>query len=268
MDFDEDILITEEMNQLQQMFQEQMQLLEEEEDLLIGSALIVYGIVEAREIRRKKRLDRRLYLVRGDLLPNPHIDTPWQRLYGQQNDRGFITTTGFDPTTFASILEEGFGPLWTNTPIPRQDVATTAEPRSTRRSLDAAGALGLVLHYLNSTMHDVSLCEIFAIIPTTVSRYLSFSLHILLKTLRKMHDARVHYPTGDEFQELNTLVTARHPLLTGAFGSMDGLNLPVQTSSDQEIENATYNGWLHEHFISSVFAFGADGKFINFVMIS
>ena len=40
---------------------------------------------------------------------------------------------------------------------------------------------------------------------------------------------------------------------------MDGLNLPVQTSHDQEIENATFNGWLHDHFVSSVFAFAPDG---------
>ncbi|OAX31026.1 hypothetical protein K503DRAFT_654790, partial [Rhizopogon vinicolor AM-OR11-026] len=53
-----------------------------------------------------------------------------------------------------------------------------------------------------------------------------------------------------EFQVLNGLVIARHPLLTGGFGTLDGLNLPVETSQDQEIENATYNGWLHDHFVS------------------
>ena len=41
---------------------------------------------------------------------------------------------------------------------------------------------------------------------------------------------------------------------------MDGLNLAVQESSDQEVENATFNGWLHEHFVSSVLIFGASGK--------
>jgi hypothetical protein len=41
---------------------------------------------------------------------------------------------------------------------------------------------------------------------------------------------------------------------------MDGLNLPFQTSQDQEVENATFNGWLQEHFISSVFAFRDNGE--------
>ncbi len=139
--------------------------------------------------------------------------------------------------------------------IPRSDVSSTATPTPYRRSLDAAGALGLILHYLSSIMREISLAEIFALIPSTVSRYINFSRTILLQTLRSMAGARIQWPGGDEFHENNVLVTEWHPLLTGAFGTMDGLNLPVETSSDEEIENATYNGWLSEHFISNVIAY-------------
>jgi hypothetical protein len=52
----------------------------------------------------------------------------------------------------------------------------------------------------------------------------------------------------------------QHPHLAGAFGTMDGLSLPVQTSQDQEIENATYNGWLSEHFVSCVLVYSAKCK--------
>jgi hypothetical protein len=48
--------------------------------------------------------------------------------------------------------------------------------------------------------------------------------------------------------------------LTGAFASIDGLNLASQTSDDEDIKNATYNGWLCEHFISSVLVFSPQGK--------
>lgn len=166
---------------------------------------------------------------------------------------------GFDVETFHGILDHGFAELWNTTPIPREDVSELSVPRAFRRSLDAAGALGLVLHFLTSTMLDVSLMQIFALIPTTVSRYINFSLTILLTTLRGMEDARVQWPVDDDFEEWNNLIVARHPLLTGAFGSMDGLNLLVQTSTDQEIENATFNGWLHAHYVSSVFAFSPTG---------
>ncbi|KAF9034407.1 hypothetical protein BDZ89DRAFT_1036444 [Hymenopellis radicata] len=43
---------------------------------------------------------------------------------------------------------------------------------------------------------------------------------------------------------------------------MDGLNLAIQESADEEFENASYNGWLHFHFVSSVIAFGAVGEII------
>jgi hypothetical protein len=136
--------------------------------------------------------------------------------------------------------------------------AAAAVSHPAHRSLDAAGALRLFLHFLTSTIGDISLMEIFALIPTTVSCFINFSL-ILLETLQKMPDGQIRWLQGEEFEESNNLILACHPLLLGAFRSMDGLNLLVQTSPDQEIENATYNGWLHEHFVSSVFAFSAIG---------
>ncbi|KAI5991706.1 hypothetical protein F5J12DRAFT_786347 [Pisolithus orientalis] len=161
------------------------------------------------------------------LLPNPCISTPWQKLYESQDDWAFITTMGFDVETFGYILTSGFAMAW---------------------SLNAAGALGLVLHYLNSTMHKISLQQIFAIIPATVSWCITFGLLILLSTLRNMPEGQIHWPKHDEFDELSQLVAQHHPRLTGAFGSIDGLKLPVKTSDDLDIENATFNGWLSEHF--------------------
>jgi hypothetical protein len=169
---------------------------------------------------------------------------------------------GFNVATFAAIVEGGFGTTWATTPIPRDDVASAGKPRLGARSLDAAGALGLVLHYLNSTMREIRLQQIFALIPTTVSRYITWGLRILLDVLRKIPDARIKWPeSAEEFQALNDLIVERHPRLTGVFASIDGLNLPAQTADDEEMENATYNGWLCEHFISSVFVFSPQGMY-------
>ncbi|KAG2337597.1 hypothetical protein BDR05DRAFT_978457 [Suillus weaverae] len=171
----------------------------------------------------------------------------------------FITTMGFDVETFTFILTSGFAKHWYHTPIPRDDISQYANPCVECRSLDAGGALGLVSHYLSSTMHQISLQQVFALIPTTVSRYLSFGLHILLLTLRNMADAKIHWLQGDEFEECSALVVACHARLQGAFGSIDGLKIPVQTSNDIDIENAMFNGWLSEHFISSVLTFSSQG---------
>ena len=43
------------------------------------------------------------------------------------------------------------------------------------------------------------------------------------------------------------------------FGFIDSLKLPVEESLDQDIENAMYNGWLHDHYISNILVFSPDG---------
>ncbi|KAA1469579.1 hypothetical protein DENSPDRAFT_741540, partial [Dentipellis sp. KUC8613] len=152
------------------------------------------------------------YLSRPDLLPDPRLETPWQKLCSGRNNHVFITTMGIDVPTFDLILCLGFATGWNSIPIPRHDVSAVGAPRVERRSLDV---LGLILHYLNSTMCVTLLQEIFALIPSTVSRYLDFAMQIICD---------------------------RHPALRGVFRYIDGLNLPVQESCDPEIQNATYSG--------------------------
>lgn len=108
-------------------------------------------------------------------------------------------------------------------------------------------------------MRHISLQQIFALTPSTVSHYLRFARMILLTVLQQLHDARIAWPRGEEIFELSSYVSACHPLLDGVFGSLDRLNLPCQVSSDIKIENTTYNGWKHGHFISSVIAFNSKG---------
>jgi hypothetical protein len=169
---------------------------------------------------------------------------------------------GFDTKTFDNILEDGFSGTWYATPIPCGDTAATGNPRPGARSLDAAGALGLTLHFLNFTIREISLQQIFALVPSTVLRYIQFSLDILLAVLRQIPDGRIRGPSGmEEFQAYNDLIIMHHPLLEGAFSSINRLNLPVQTADDPEIENSTYNGWLCEHFVSSVLVFPPEGQY-------
>ncbi|KAL1657984.1 hypothetical protein GGF50DRAFT_68149 [Schizophyllum commune] len=152
---------------------------EEEQEILLLATSIVAGAEEARLIRAERRAANRVYLTRPDLLPNPRKDTPWQALYASRSDRAYITTMGLDTVAFDKVLDSGFANLWNSLPITRTDVSPSSHPRPYRRSLDAAGGLGLILHYLNSTMADTGLVEIFAIIPATVSRYIEFSMSIL-----------------------------------------------------------------------------------------
>ena len=142
-----------------------------DETLALCLVIIHFGIVEAHRTCVRHRNVNQLYLHRQDLLPKPRIGTPWQVLYAARNDRAFITTMGFDVETFHHLLEGrgGFAEQWELSTIPCNDVAMIGEPCLGSRSLDAAGGLGLVLHYLGSAMLEISLQQIFALTPSTVS---------------------------------------------------------------------------------------------------
>ncbi|KAG1723313.1 hypothetical protein EDD22DRAFT_934455, partial [Suillus occidentalis] len=65
----------------------------------VFGALMFVGADHSRHQRSERRHARRTYLVRGDLLPNPCVSTPWQALYSAQKDHAFITTMGVDTLT-------------------------------------------------------------------------------------------------------------------------------------------------------------------------
>ncbi len=233
---------------------------ESDEDAAAAAA-IVGGLVEARLMRNEVR--RRRYLTRKELLPNPREQTPWQALYASQSDRAFITTMGFDVAAFRYLLNGGFAHQWDTHPIERVDVDANGRPRLGRRSLDAAGALGLVLHWLSSSMRETSLQEIFALTPATANRYLRTAVDILISTTARLPDAAIRWPSSiAEFEEFSELITAQHPLLVGAFGVVDGLGIAVQVSEDEEVENSTYSGWRHDHVINNVLSFSPKGKLL------
>lgn len=235
---------------------------EEEFIFLIGIAAVLFGAEEARLQAIAARNAKRAYLTRPVLLPDPREGTPWWALYRSESDRAFITTMGFDVRTFHFILQAGFEVGWNETRLSRSDNPGTAVPRPGGRSLDAAGALGLTLHYLNSTMREISLQEIFALIPSTVSRYLHHTLPLLLQILRRTPEARIAWPkTLAQYEAYNALIMERHLRLHGAFASIDGLKLLIQESADQDIENASYNGWTASHNTNSVLVFSPEGLY-------
>ena len=250
---------------------EELENLEDEEEELEEAAIawvavMLTGVLMTREAQNERHHEHWLYLCWGELLPDPRFATPWQKLWESQQDRAFITTMGFNVATFQLLLEGPgrFGERWENTVIPRNDVNVGGQPRMGRRSLDGAGALGLVLHFLGSAMLEVSLQQIFALTPATLNRYLQFAEKALYETLQQIEEACISMPTCQaELDELSQLIKRRHPLLDGAFGSIDGLSLCTQVSDDPEIENATYNGWKSSHCINNVFVFSPEGKYLT-----
>ncbi|KAJ3969197.1 hypothetical protein EV361DRAFT_364709 [Lentinula raphanica] len=213
---------------------------QEEVQRAAGAMIELLALSHQAQVDERNERRRRAYhfLRRGDLLPNPQVATPWQHLYETRSNRSFITTMGIDVATFDFLLNH-FTVTWNQNPIPREDANPHGKPRLGGRSLDAAGALGLVLHWLSSSSHFTILELIFALIPATVSRYLNFSRKILLQTIR--------------------IITERHSALYGAIGTGDGLELPAVENENPEVENATYSGWKASHFIKNILFWSPKG---------
>ncbi|QRV87752.1 DDE family endonuclease [Ceratobasidium sp. AG-Ba] len=219
-------------------------------------------VLLARLAKVSKVIERRAryrHLLRSHLLPNPRLDTPWQQVRRSHDDQAYLATMGLDVKMFEYILGKGFEELWNTHTIVRGDVGEQGRPRLRRRLLRADGALGLALYWLTSTESEAALGQTFALVPSVLSRYLSFALQILLRVLQNTAESRVTWPSPDQMGEFSELIRRRHPSIHGAFGFMDGLNLPVGTSSDSQEEEATYNGWLHSHRVSNIFVFSPDG---------
>ncbi|EFP76492.1 uncharacterized protein PGTG_02933 [Puccinia graminis f. sp. tritici CRL 75-36-700-3] len=103
---------------------------------------------------------------------------------------------GVDVKTFKDILSR-FELLWNSVTLPQNDVNPNGEPQVGRRSLDAAGCLGLVLHCTPQA------CIIW---PSTEERIQPYA-----ETIKK-----------------------RFPLLKNCFGFLDGLNLPICVAEDDD----------------------------------
>ncbi|KAL7748219.1 hypothetical protein RI367_006405 [Sorochytrium milnesiophthora] len=218
------------------------------------------------------RLPRRSQpaLTRKALVASPrNDDTAWQVLYHNGDDVDFLATMGFDRGSFGAILNGGFADHWNAHVLYREDNDPEGQARLGARSLDAAGVLGLCLHYINSTMRLKTLQQIFGLTPAVCSRYLGQGQSVLLHTLRGIAAARILWPnTLAEYERYSALITARADLLQGAFGFVDGLKLPIMTSGVPDIENAYYNGWTCAHYISNVLTFAPDGTIIHAVLNS
>ena len=223
--------------------------------------LLVILIHQSLAERQKRR--NRFYLTRSNLNPSSRLETAWEYLYVSKDDRAFILTMGVGVSVFQQLLDSGFEAAWNTLPIPRGDVLSNAKPRIHHRSLTSSGALGLVLHHLNSTMADYSLQQIFGITPAVCSRYRNWALSILQAVLRNFYEARVTWSTKQQCQHYSSLIQHRHPLLEFAIGFIDGCLLPITAAANNDLQNAYYNGWCSAHFTSNIFVFAPDGTIIH-----
>jgi hypothetical protein len=82
----------------------------------------------------------------------------------------------------------------------------------------------------------------------------------MLPVLRRHRDSRVRFPNEIEMQRFAEMIKGRESSVNDVIGFMDGLALSTECTSEPITQNAYYNGYHADTFVSNVFAFGPDGK--------
>jgi hypothetical protein len=150
------------------------------------------------------------------------------------NDRAFTTVMGIDVATFES-LPVPFNLAWSGTKIPRANVNSNGAPQLYHRSLNSAGGLALLLHWISSTMSGYTLQQIFSITAAVCSRDLLHSQNCLLAVLSNLKISQILWPSSEpKFRHYSDMIENKYPLLTGCFAFIDGLNLPVLVADNEE----------------------------------
>ena len=203
-------------------------------------------------------------------LQNPSTSA-WRKLYEAGNDQAMITLTGFDCASFASLLLL-FAPVF-NAYTPFVPSGTSCfewekhPKRGRKRKIQPEDCLGLVLAWTRTRGSLMSLQIIFGMTYSNLDDYLLFAKRIIVMVLRKHDKASVRIPSPEKVDEYKQLVRNKHQFLTDVWCTMDGLKLTLEQSGDALIQERFYNGWTHDHYVSSVLCFCPDGTipiaFIN-----
>ena len=128
--------------------------------------------------------------------------------------------------------------------------------------MDATQCLALCLAWTRSQETLSWLTMIFGVTASVGSLFIRFGRRILVRVLRSSSVSAVTMPSVADINRFKDAFRARHPLLRNAFCVADGLILRLEQSGDAMLQNAFYNGWTHDHYVSNIFLFAPNGRII------
>lgn len=223
-----------------------------------------YASLSKEERMRRSRKVPRISTV------EPYM-SPWARLYGSDNMEGFITVTGLDPPCFRDLLGE-FTLLF-NTHSPYADekgdirkIDGGSMRRGRPRKITAAGCLGLVLFWTRTSCYYWTIAGFFGLTGSPCELWLRFGKRMLLQVLRNRAEAKIQMPDQAKLEKYVGSIARLYPSLTNVAYVGDGLKILIEKSSDNVKQNAFYNGWKCDHFITNLFIFAPDGTIIAAIL--
>jgi DDE superfamily endonuclease len=206
-------------------------------------------------IEGRRRRDRRY--PRSAI--KPYSKSPFVYLLNSRNDQALLNATGVDFDEFNQLLIQ-FQPVFDSFTVDESTgkiVAKTRYNKGRKRSIDAKGALGLVLMwYRTKGPCNRTLPLVFGLTFTSMMKWLLFAKKCLFVALR---DYAPRMPSVTKVQQYMEAIGKRYPHVASVAFAADGMKLSIEAPAHDLKQNKFYNGWKHGHFITNVFVFAADG---------
>ena len=214
-----------------------------------------------------KSLSQAMRRIRDRRIPRISLQQPgqssWDQLYISRNNQTLVTLTGFDHAAFnwlLNIFEPVYEQYSPGDNSPDGCIVRIRHPNQGRpRLMSAADCLGLNLAWTGLRGSTTSLQLVFGMTGSRISKWLCFGRRILIAILCNHPEAAVRIPSGARIRQFKAAIHAKHPRLMDVWCTMDGLKLSIQQSGDSHVQNLYYNGWTHDHYVSSVLVFCPDG---------
>ena len=99
----------------------------------------------------------------------------------------------------------------------------------------------------------------FGLSMTNLTMYLRFGRRIVTVVLQGNDYAKIVVPSVETIEDYKRLINAKYSTLHHVWTAMDGLKTPIQQLGSTQTQKYFYNGWKHNHFVTSVFCFCPDG---------
>jgi len=214
----------------------------------VKAAVIIYNLILY--YRLKMVIRERNFLHSNALLPTVTL-SPWYILYNNGSDSDFINITTLTRAGFQNLLTE-----FNKNYIVK---AKPGRPGRPPRVKDNHCVLAILLHFLGSQADSKTWQEMFGVAPATLDRLVWKGFNALKKSLDNLPEADIKWPSVQEQIILADKVAAKEPLIRGRWGFIDGKNYRVQEPNNSLKQNAMFNGWLHDVFVTGVACFTADG---------
>ncbi|ETV74117.1 hypothetical protein H257_11082 [Aphanomyces astaci] len=206
----------------------------------IQERLRVAALLFSRQRHRRRQRRLEILRLRGILRERNAVesaalhDAAWYTMYRSRNTPSFLTTVSLPPDDFDDLLQ-----------VFDQEYTVLSGPgRRGRppRIQHKHAVLAMTLHFYTAAVEHKTLQDLFGVSPSTFARVLSNAERAVGRSLNRIADAAVRWPTTRQQQHWATLTNAKEPLVEGVFAFVDGKNYRVQSPSNIDLQNAQFNG--------------------------